>query len=149
MGGALSRGVLVQLVEHHEQQRPGGPPSPCLELLEDGTPTTNRFARSWRLWRSTTVTWAPARCGAVAGAMSARRSRRSAGADGARSRRTNALTVPARVAGPGPVDAGFLVLDLPSSTRSTRSSKVRTTVAVDADTRRRPRLRLRRASLTF
>ena len=54
-----SRGVLVELVEHHEQQRPGlAGRLLALEACRSTTPTTNRLARSLRLWRSTTVTWA-------------------------------------------------------------------------------------------
>ena len=56
---ALPRRVLVQLVEHEEDEW-----TRITRLLLGSsnsflttTPTTNRFARSWRLWMSITLTW--------------------------------------------------------------------------------------------
>ena len=74
--GALPRRVLVQLVEHDEQQRPrGARPPPCARTPAAATtPTTKRLARSCRLCRSTTVTcWLVGRCECALGrrAMSA------------------------------------------------------------------------------
>ena len=55
---ALARGVPVELVEDEEVQRlAAAHPLLVLEQPLDHTPVTNRFARSWRLWMSMTVTW--------------------------------------------------------------------------------------------
>ena len=64
---ALARRVLVELVEHDEQQRPARCRSaPCRSNARCSvTPTTKRWARSCRLWRSTTVTCASAVLDAV------------------------------------------------------------------------------------
>ena len=79
----LARRVLVELVEHDEQQRPRACPTRSLSsnALRRVTPTTNRLARSWRLWRSTTVTCASdVRRGARGGAATSARTRRPSGA---------------------------------------------------------------------
>ena len=61
--GALAWRVLVELVEHDELQRLGRRPTPpcASNAWRSTTPTTNRLARSFRLWMSTTVTWLASR----------------------------------------------------------------------------------------
>ena len=54
MGLEPSRGVLVELVEQHELEWPRLARA-LLDQKAGATPTTNRLARSLRLWRSTTV----------------------------------------------------------------------------------------------
>ena len=85
MGELPSRGAyLLSSSSTTNSQRPGRRPTRSLSSNARCrvTPTTNRWARSCRLWRSTTVTWASDvrdRCAGRAAAMSARMMRRQAG----------------------------------------------------------------------